>query len=136
LGKNLPLAKIEGKLMLLKRNGILSVVYFLIGQPFDTIDTIIYNIRYSRTLHATFVEFTPYVDFNEVELKGRGDSRERIPPAQIRRLGKRGEMLFYFRPKKILELSVIIARSILCNVNHVPRLLFNAAHYLIRMVTK
>ncbi len=135
LGKNIKLGGIGEKLRLLKRNGILSIIYFLIGQPFDTTRTINYNIDYSRTLHSTFVEFTPYVDFHEVELRGSGN-KHRIPPAQVKQLGKRGELLFYMRLGKILEIVKIVVLRISQDLQRAPHLLFNAMRYFVRMLVK
>jgi anaerobic magnesium-protoporphyrin IX monomethyl ester cyclase len=135
IGKNIKLDGIDEKLKLLKRNGILSIIYFLIGQPFDTIRTINYNIAYSRTLHSTFVEFTPYIGFHEVELRGAGFGHP-IPPAQVRRLGKRGELLFYMRWRKIREVIEIVSTRAVQNLERVPYLLLNAARYFVRMLAK
>ncbi len=135
LGKNIKLGGIDEKLKLLKRNGILSIIYFLIGQPFDTIRTINYNIRYSRTLHPTFVEFTPYIDFHGVELR-ESAVQHHIPPVLVRKIGKKGEILFYLRFGKILEIMKILSMRIMQNLENILFLLYNGSRYFIRILSK
>jgi len=135
LGKNINLGILNRKLELLKRNGIFTIVYFLIGHPFDTTRTINYNIAYSKTLNSTFVEFTPYVDFRETDLGGTR-TLHRITPVQVKRLKKRGELLFYMRPRKILELVQIVVSRAFQEIERSPRLFFNMIYYFFRMLYK
>jgi anaerobic magnesium-protoporphyrin IX monomethyl ester cyclase len=135
LGKRIQLDRIDNIVKVMNKNGILSVVYFLIGQPFDTENSIIYNIHYSRKIHSTFVEFTPYVDFTVVELGGMKKNRP-ISPSIIKKWGKKGEILFYLRTRKMIEITTIVIRSAMRNIEHIPRLLFNALHFVIRMLKR
>lgn len=132
LGKNITLGGVKEKLDLMRRHGILTIVYFLIGQPFDTARTITYNIQYSKIINPTFVEFTPYVDFEVIPLHD-AVQRPVLSSRLVRRLGRRGEVAFYGRPGKVLEMMCIVERSLLLNMKRFLVLMRNVATYVRRV---
>jgi anaerobic magnesium-protoporphyrin IX monomethyl ester cyclase len=131
LRKNINLSLIGQKLRALNASKIQSVIYFLIGHPFDTVDTIRYNIHYSRKIPATFVEFTLYVDFDAVDLK-RANNQTRFPEGFLKKIAKQGEFLFYFRLKKMLEIMTIVEGNIIRNPSNFPRLMLSSFRALRR----
>jgi radical SAM superfamily enzyme YgiQ (UPF0313 family) len=135
LRKNINLSLINKKLRTLKRSRIHSVIYFLIGHPFDTVNTILYNIHYSRTLPATLVEFTLYVDFSVVDLK-RAKYRTQFPEGFLKKSAKRGEILFYFRLKKIIEIMTLVEGNIIRNLYNFPRLMVSTFRAVTRFVLR
>ncbi len=135
LGKHVKLEGIKEKLDLLRKHGIMTVIYFLIGTPFDTEKTINYNIDYSKKLNPTFVEFTQFVNFEGIELKNTS-MQSSMPANTIKKIGRRGELLFYFRPKKIMEITKIVERNLLLNVKRILFLFRVGLGYFIRVLLR
>lgn len=131
LNKNINLSVINRKLRALNAAGIQSVIYFMIGQPFDTTDTIIYNIHYSKTIPATFVEYTRYVDLRAVDL---GHDAIRFPAGYLKMIARKGEVLFYFRLRKMLEILSIVEGNIIRNPFYFPHLVVICARALGRFL--
>nr|MDO8086963.1 radical SAM protein [Candidatus Sigynarchaeum springense] len=129
LQKNIDLSLITPKLKTLKSSKIHSVVYFIIGHPFDNMNSIYYNINYSKTIPATFVEFTIYVDLTAVDLK---HDKKRFPDGLLKKISKKGEVLFYFRLRKLIEIICIIEGYIIRNPSNFLYLLTSSARLLWR----
>ncbi|MHA1791362.1 MAG: B12-binding domain-containing radical SAM protein [Promethearchaeota archaeon] len=109
LRKNLNLDQVELVFSKLKKKGIMSYAFFLIGTPFDTRESINETIEYSLKLDATFVEYTPYINFPGIELNTE-NFKPRIPRKIIMKYARQGKIKFYMRMGKILELTKIISR--------------------------
>lgn len=133
LGKNLRIDKIKNVLHSVKAAGIFSVVYFLMGTPFDTEETMMANIAFSKEIDATFVEFTPFIDFGGIDLHGV-ETRKLLPDAIVTRYCKMGKMAFYFRPSKILEIISIYLRILLSHPRNVLTHVKTLATYGMRVL--
>ncbi|MHA1999586.1 MAG: B12-binding domain-containing radical SAM protein [Promethearchaeota archaeon] len=137
-GKNLKIDRIRQILSEIKKHGIFSVVYFLMGTPFDTRDTMEYNIRFSRTIDATFVEFTPFVSFEGIEMNIRrhNPSSGQIEAAEVSRYCKKGKVSFYLRPSKIMEMAKIFLEMILLHPKKITFHLKTLFNYGYRVLVK
>jgi len=120
--KNIPPEKVEDAVRLAKNNGFKTWVFFMIGLPGETEETIKNTIKFAKKLDADFTKFMifkPYPGseiYKEIKDKGYIDSfdfdkygvytppvhhLESLSAADLLYWQKRAFREFYFRPKKI-----------------------------------
>ncbi len=119
--KNLDITKAKAVFFLVKKHGIKSFAYFVIGLPGETKDTVKETISFSKELDPDYVNFhiaTPHpgtelhkmavknnwiqdYDYDHYDQSGNYSvmSNEELSAADILKAQKRAMREFYFRPK-------------------------------------
>ena len=133
LGKNLNLKQVKYVLQKIKQVGIISVVYFLMGTPFDTEESMIANINFSKQIDATFVEFTPFVDFQGINLH-ENKQVPKVSEKLVKKYAKIGKLQFYGQPSKIFEILWFMEQSIIKFPWRIFHLIKNLLNYAIRVL--
>ncbi|MHA1698876.1 MAG: B12-binding domain-containing radical SAM protein, partial [Promethearchaeota archaeon] len=133
LGKNLKIDMIIKVLKKIHNAGIPVAINILMGTPFDTEATLMRNIAFCKRVQATFAVFTPFVNFPGIDLYNQQDE-SRIPPKVIRKYCRMGRLLFYARPKKILELAKLVITYIKPNFRFFKSTITNVIKYGMRIL--
>ena len=135
LGKNLSLDRVKKTLKTIKNAKIMSMVYFMMGTPFDTPASLWRNIEFSRQIDSTFVEFEPFLDLPGIELNEMKIA-SRVPAHVVRKYVRLGRILFYARPKKIIEMARHVEQGILKFPWRFVYFVKNLVNYAMRVLIK
>jgi radical SAM superfamily enzyme YgiQ (UPF0313 family) len=126
--KNLKVSDLHDVLACLREHGIMSLGFFMIGNPGETEATALETIDFARTVDLDYAQFSMTTMKPHTELTARyvreatgrdywrdhvlGEVEEQILPSpwtelsrdDIERLAKRGYLAFYLRPRYILRM--------------------------------